>query len=69
MITDQLLTQYALPVFIGALIILMIGVILSLGKKYNGGFAGNTILLTALAGGLVGFVMIFVVQSTILDVV
>lgn len=69
MITDQFLTQYALPVFIAILIGLMLTVIFSLGKKYNGGAVGNSILLTALVGGLVGFVMIFVVQSTILNVV
>ena len=69
MITDQLLTQYALPVFIGILIIMMISNILSLGKRYGGGKAGNSILLTALAGGLAGFAMIFVVQSAILNVV
>ena len=69
MITDQLLTQYALPVFMGLLILMMIFNIFSLGRKYGGGVAGNSILLTALAGGLVGFVMIFVVQSTLLDVI
>jgi len=69
MITDQLLTEYALPVFTGILIVMMISTIFSLGKKYGGGVAGNSILLTALAGGLVGFVMIFVVESTILNVI
>ena len=69
MITDQLLTQYVLPVLIAFLVIMMITIIISLGKKYGGGVAGNSILLTALGGGLVGVVMIFVVQSTILNVV
>lgn len=69
MITDQLLTQYALPVFIGILIVMMISIIISLGKKYGGGVTGSSILFTALAGGLVGFIMIFVVQSTILNVI
>jgi len=65
MITDQILTQYALPIFMSLLVVMMILIITSLGKKHG----GSKILFTSLAGGLIGFFMIFVVQTTLLEVV
>ena len=69
MITDQLLTEYALPVFISLLIIHMIFIIASLGKKHGAGKIGTYILLATLAGGIFGFITKFAVEATLLNVV
>ena len=69
MITDEFLTEYAVPVLISLLIIHMIFIIISLGKKHGAGKFGTFILLATLAGGIFGFITKFAVQATLLNVV
>ena len=69
MITDKLLTEYGVPIFISVLIIFMIFIILNLSKNHGAGKLGTFILLTILAGGIFGFITKFAVHSMLINTV
>lgn len=62
MITDQMLTEYALPVLLTLLMGYMLFIIYNLGVKSDAGRFGVFVLFLGLAGGIFGFAMKSVIQ-------
>lgn len=68
-ITDQLLTEYALPILITILIIHMGFIIYNLGKEHDTGKLGNFILIGTLIGGFIGLAMTLFLEVAILPAI
>ncbi|MGD2119441.1 MAG: DUF2788 domain-containing protein [Chromatiales bacterium] len=62
MITDQMLTDYALPVLLSALMLYMLFIIYNLGRKSNAGKYGMFVMYLGLSVGIFGFVMKYVIN-------
>ncbi|MEZ5524059.1 MAG: DUF2788 domain-containing protein [Pseudomonadales bacterium] len=62
MITDKMLTEYAMPVMLAALIMYMIFIVYKLGKDSNAGKIGGIVLSVALLVGVAGFVIKFFIK-------
>ncbi|HHC71805.1 MAG TPA: DUF2788 domain-containing protein [Thiotrichales bacterium] len=62
MITDQQLTEYALPVLLVVLIGYMVFIVYRLGRDSNAGRFGMFVLFLALMMGVLGFALKFVIK-------
>jgi len=62
MITDEMLTQYALPVLLVVLIGFMMFIIWNLGVESKAGKFGMFVLFLGLSVGMLGFVLKFVIE-------
>lgn len=65
MITDKMLTDYAMPVLLTALIIYMAFIVYKLGKDSKAGKIGGIVLCIALLVGVLGFVIKFFIKLAI----
>lgn len=65
MITDQMLTDYAMPVLVVGLMVFMVIIVYRVGKDSNAGKFGMMIMFIALMVGVLGFVMKFIIQAII----
>ncbi|MCU7959133.1 MAG: DUF2788 domain-containing protein [gamma proteobacterium symbiont of Bathyaustriella thionipta] len=62
MITDEMLTEYALPVLLVVLIGFMVFIIWNLGVESKAGKFGMFVLFLGLSVGMLGFVLKFVIE-------
>lgn len=62
MITDKMLTEYALPVLLVGLILFLVFIVYKLGKDSNAGKTGMIVLSIALLVGVLGFVIKYVIK-------
>jgi len=62
MITDEMLTEYAMPVMLVGLIAYMVFIVYKLGKDSDAGKTGMIVLFIALMVGVLGFVIKFFIK-------
>lgn len=65
MLTDKMLTEYALPVLLTGLIGFMIFIIWNLGEESRAGKYGTAVLFLGLGLGLLGFVTKYIIEFAI----
>jgi hypothetical protein len=65
MITDQMLTEYAMPVLVTGLMIFMVIIVYQTGKESQAGKFGMFVMFLGLMVGVLGFAMKFVIQYII----
>ena len=63
MITDEMLTSYALPVLLVGLMLFMAFIVYRLGAESKAGKTGMIVLFIALMVGVLGFALKFVIKS------
>ena len=65
MITDEMLTEYGMPIMLAALMLYMAYIVYRLGKDSNAGKTGMFVLFIALMVGVLGFVIKFFIKLTL----
>lgn len=65
MITDQMLTDYAMPVLVAGLMVFMIIIVYQTGKQSGAGKFGMFVMFLGLMVGVLGFALKFVIQYII----